>query len=173
MDEAALVARAAAGDQRAFATLMAPYRDRLWAVCLRTTRHRGDAEDALQEALVAVWHGLERFRGDSAFSSWCHRIAVNAALQVIRRRKEAEELPEEWSDEHPQVADFSDGLADRDRVQAALAQVPEAFRVALVLREFGDLSYEEIAAHQGILVDTVKSRISRARAALRKALAEA
>lgn len=169
LPEAELVEAARAGDQRAFERLVRPYRDRLWAVCLRTTRHRADAEDALQECLVATWRNLHRFRGDAAFSTWMHRIAVNAALGVVRRRREESD---DGLDERAAIGDFVEDLAERDRVQAALRLVPEAFRVALVLREYGQFSYEEIAQQQGILVQTVKSRISRARAAMTAALAE-
>lgn len=166
--EGDLIAAARAGDQRAVARLVAPHRDRLWAVCLRTTRNAADAEDALQECLIAVWRNLHRFRGDAALSTWMHRIAANAALAVVRRRREESE---HRFDDHPAPGDFVDELAERDRVETALRQVPEHFRAALVLREYGRLTYEEIAQHQGILVQTVKSRISRARAAVAAVLA--
>lgn len=142
----------------------------MWAVCLRTTRHTADAEDALQECLIALWRNLDKYRGDAAFSTWAYRIATNAALGVIRRRREESE---DGLEERAAEGDFVADLAERDRIQAALRHVPEDFRVALVLREYGQLTYEEIAAHQGILVQTVKSRISRARAAVAGILTDA
>jgi RNA polymerase sigma factor (sigma-70 family) len=166
-DESALVRRACAGDQRAFTDLIAADRAAVWAVCLRTTGNRTDAEDALQDTLLAAWRNMAKFRSDARFSTWLFRIAANAALAVVRRRPEI-------------VTDFDvlalgrdpgDQVADADRVQTALMTLPETFRVALVLRIYGDLSYEDIAVHQGIPVQTVKSRLWRARAMLHELLA--
>lgn len=155
------------GDELAFSILVDPLRHRLWGVCLRITQNHADAEDALQECLVAAWRGLPSFRRQSAFSTWIYRIASNAALAVVRRRKE---FTDEFGDLVDAESDFAGRIAERDRVQQALAEVPEAFRVALVLREYGELSYEEIAQHQQIPVQTVKSRINRARASMRALL---
>ena len=167
LSEAELLAAATGGDLRAFDQLLAVHRDRLWGVCVRTTRNTADAEDALQDCLIAIWQNLAKFRGDSSFSTWIYRIAANAALTVVRKRREIAEIGIEVEDPS---RDFVDAFADRDRVQAALMTVPEDFRVALVLREYGQFTYEEIAEHQGILVATVKTRISRARAAVAAAL---
>lgn len=167
-DQKALLERCAAGDRRAFDQLLGPYRDRLWSVCLRVTANRADAEDALQDCLIAVWRNIGKFRGDSLFSTWLYRIASNAAIAIVRRRREV--AVEEIYDVHDPRLDFDSKVADRDRVQAALRQLPEDFRVALVLREFGDFTYEAIAEHQGILVQTVKSRLNRARTMLKAAL---
>ena len=166
-DNAALINGARAGDRRAFAKLVEPYRDRLWGVCVRITRNHADAEDALQECLIAAWQNLGKFRGESAFSTWMYRIAANAALALIRRRRDLSADGFELEDDG---RDFTDSIADRDLVQAALRTVQPDFRVALVLREYGQLTYEEIAEHQGILVATVKTRINRARTALAAAL---
>ncbi|MDJ0334601.1 sigma-70 family RNA polymerase sigma factor [Salinibacterium sp. G-O1] len=167
--ESGLLADARGGDSRAFDLLLARHRDRLWGVCLRTTRNPADAEDALQDTLIAIWQNLSRFRGDSSFGTWIYRIAANAALTVVRKRRE---IPDDGIEIEDDSRDFVDALADRDRVQFALMSVAEDFRVALVLREYGQFSYEEIAQHQGILVATVKTRISRARAAVAAAMLE-
>lgn len=165
--EVSAIDRARAGDARAFDELLRPHRDRLWGVCLRVTRNHADAEDAVQDCMVAIWRGLPRFRGDSQFSTWIYRIAANAALGVVRRRRD---VPvEEIFDVDPNPG-FEDGVALHDQIQAALRTVPEDFRVALVLREYGGFTYEEIAEHQGIPVQTVKSRLNRARSAVRAAL---
>ncbi|MET0734150.1 MAG: sigma-70 family RNA polymerase sigma factor, partial [Microbacterium sp.] len=156
------------GDRRAFDRLLRPHRDQLWGVCLRVTGRHADAEDAVQECLVAIWRGLPRFRGDSSFTTWAYRIAANAALAVVRRRHDVN--PEVDVADHRRA--FDDVVAERDEIQRALAGVPESFRVALVLREYGGLTYDEIAEHEGIPVQTVKSRINRARAAVRAALVE-
>lgn len=165
--ERALVARARGGDDRAFAELVTKHRSHIWAVCVRITNNGADAEDALQEALTAAWQHLDKFRGDAKFSTWMHRIAANAALSVVRRRRDTVMSEIEIEDNgRDQYREFD----ETDRVQAALRQVPNDFRAALVLREYGGLSYEEIAAHQGIPVATVKTRLNRARTALAVAL---
>ena len=163
--DAALVARAQAGDSIAFAVLAGECRTRVWAICLRLTGNHADAEDALQDALTAAWQHIGSFRQEARFSTWLYRIAANAALGIVRRRRDTP-LDPEAHDYLVVVDDHADGHAERDRVQAALARVPEPFRTALVLREYGGLSYEEIAAHQGVGVQTVKSRLYRARAAM-------
>lgn len=166
-DEGGIVARARSGEQAAFAELVERHRTAAWSVCLRITGNRHDAEDALQDALTAAWLHLDRFRGDSRFGTWLYRIAANASLAVVRRRREVTvgEVP---------VADFERDLAveiaARDQIQAALAGLPAIFREALVLREIADLTYQEIASHQGVPVQTVKSRLNRGRAALAQAL---
>ena len=101
--------------------------------------------------------------GDARFSTWLYRIATNASLAVVRRRRdEPAEVQDHWVVE----SDRTHEVEDRDEVQRLLARVPEHYRAALVLREYGDLSYEEIAVALSIPVQTVKSRLHRARAAL-------
>ncbi|WP_377454566.1 RNA polymerase sigma factor [Rhodococcoides fascians] len=172
-EDAALLTLCREGDTRAFIELVDRHRSHAWAVCLQITGNRHDAEDALQETLLAAWRNLHLFRGDSRFGTWLHRIAANAALAVIRKRKEtvtvgAEEF--ELLDPAPLAADR---VADIDAVRRALAELPEDFRVAIVLREFADMSYTDIATHQGIPIQTVKSRISRARKQLTAQLSPA
>ena len=164
LDESSLVRAAAAGDAQAFARLVEPFRQRTWAVCFRITGHRQDAEDALQDALVAAWRGLAHFRGEAQFGTWLHRIAANAALRVVQRRREEplDEVEDVASDEVP----FATALAERDALQRVLALLPPAFRTALVLREYADMTYADIAEFQGVSIQTVKSRLNRARHAV-------
>lgn len=166
-DDSDLLARARAGDSRAFEDLVMPHRNRLWGVCLRVTGSTQDAEDALQDCLLAAWRNLDRFRGDAAVGTWLYRIAANAAVGVVRRRREVVGEVPDRPDPAPAAEDV---LVLRDEVEAALRLVPLDFRVALVLREYGDLTYDEIAAHQGVGVQTVKSRLNRARSSVRAAL---
>jgi RNA polymerase sigma factor (sigma-70 family) len=168
--EATLIVAARAGDKKAFNTLLAPHRDRLWGVCVRVTSNSADAEDAVQDALIAIWRGLGRFRGDAQFSTWAYRIASNAALAIVRKRRDLP-LADDYEAEDT-TPPFDEQIAVSDEIQAALKRLPEDFRVALVLREYGGLTYEEIAAHQGILSQTVKTRINRARIAVRAVLTE-
>lgn len=169
-DEATLLQRVRDGDERAFMELVGRHRGPVWAVCLRITGNQHDAEDALQEALTAAWQNIARFRGEARFSTWLYRIASNAALAVVRRRPEVSDIEFEMPSGQ---RDLGDRLADTERVQAALLKIPEDFRVALVLRVYGDFTYEDIAVHQGIPVQTVKSRISRARARMEELLTAA
>ena len=168
--EAELLALARQGDRAAFNALVAPYRDRLWAVCLRTTRHRADAEDALQDCLIAVWQNLDRFRGEAGIATWMFRIAANASLAVVRRRREVVPHDDAAFEHESPSRDHAGSVADRDRVQRALRVLPEDFRVALVLREYGDYSYQQIADYQQVSIQTVKSRLNRARTMMAREL---
>ncbi|QMV84694.1 sigma-70 family RNA polymerase sigma factor [Corynebacterium hindlerae] len=170
--EAELLARAQAGDERAFGVLARSASNRMWSVCLSITGNRHDAEDAIQNALTAAWQNLHRFDGKAKFSTWAYRIASNAALQIVRKRRE---IP----DDDAGIDQVAPGSGVDDQVTAgvvirdALSTLPDEFREALVLREYGGLSYQDIADQQGIPTQTVKSRISRARAKLLDALREA
>ena len=171
-EEPELLARAKEGDRRAFDALLRPYRDRLWAVCLRTCGHRADAEDALQDALIAIWQNLPKFRGEASIGTWAFRIASNAALAIIRKRREVT-VDDEFSEavfDRSDERDHAEDHAVRDRVQRALETLSDDFRVALVLREYGDYTYEQIAEYQQVPVQTVRSRLNRARKQLKDAL---
>lgn len=168
-DEVRLLELSRAGDQRAFTELIEPHRTRVWAVCLRTTENQHDAEDALQDTLIAAWRNIAKFKGNSQFSTWLYRIAARAAIDKVRNRRE---FPTEDVRPMEHHRDFAQSVVVGDAVQSALRELPEDFRVALVLREIGDLSYDEIAAHQGIAVATVKTRLYRARRMLREEMSD-
>ena len=167
--EAVLLDAASSGDRRAFTRLMTPHRDRLWGVCYRITSNNADAEDAVQNCMVSIWRSLPRFRGESAFSTWVYRIAANSAIAVVRKRGQevAVEVIFDKPDGRPGIDDTVGTAID---VQAALMAMREDFRVALVLREYGGYTYEEIAEYQKVSVGVVKSRLFRARAKVRSAL---
>ncbi|MEV0946881.1 sigma-70 family RNA polymerase sigma factor [Rhodococcus sp. NPDC049939] len=175
MDDAELILRCRNGDQDAFAELVGRYRNNVWGVCLQITGNQFDAEDALQETLTAAWRNLDKFRGESRFNTWLHRIAANAALTAVRRRHDISSLGAGDDEIELQLEDPAPRVDDRvttvDAVRRALAEVPEDFRVAIVLREFASLTYADIAEHQGVSVQTVKTRIHRARTQLVKLLA--
>lgn len=164
-----LLERARSGDQAAFTTLVEQHRDRLWAICLRITGNQHDAEDAMQDALVAAWRAIGNFRGDAQLSTWLYRIGSNAALARIRKRTDADDIAEHDPMSHLDVAAQ---VVVSDRIAEALAQVPDAYRATFVLRVYGELSYSEIAEAQGIGLQTVRSRISRARSLLSELLAD-
>jgi len=162
-----LVERASAGDRRALELLLDRHADRVHAICRRIVGDPEDTLDATQEALIAVARGITRFDGRAAFTTWLHRIATNAALDELRRRKRRV-LTTSPRDDLPDAgaSTVEQRVAAKLDVDAALAQVPEDFRVAVVLRDLCDLDYPEIAEVLGVPAGTVKSRISRGRQAL-------
>ncbi len=173
-DETDLIARSVAGDLDAYDQLVGVYEDRVYQVAFRVTGNREDAWDAAQEAFLNAFRSLPRFRGASAFSTWLHRIAVNAALDLVRRRPPQPHLPLEsvavsGGDEPDDAATRSDV---QRRITRAIASLPAEQRVVVVLRDLQGLSYEEIAAALRIPAGTVRSRLSRGREALRKHLAD-
>jgi RNA polymerase sigma-70 factor (ECF subfamily) len=166
-----LVARATRGDRRALELLLDRHADRVHAVCRRIVGHPEDALDATQEALIAVARGITRFDGRAAFTTWLHRIATNAALDELRRRKRRPVAADAPFHEHPDTrSSVEDRVGARVDVDAALAQVPEDFRVPVVLRDLCDLDYADIAEVLDLPPGTVRSRISRGRRALAAAL---
>ena len=162
--DVAVVAAAQRGDRPALDRLLRDHQPRLFAVCRRVTGNDADAADACQETLITIVRRLDSFDGRSRFSTWAYRVAVNASLDELRRRKRRPEPQETIADEagpHEQ-----DGSATRLDVDAALRQLPPEFRAAVVLRDLCALDYAEIGDVLGIPPGTVRSRISRGRAAL-------
>ncbi|CAA9264197.1 MAG: RNA polymerase sigma-54 factor RpoN [uncultured Acidimicrobiales bacterium] len=161
------LARAAQdGDRDALEALLARHVDRIHAICRRIAGNDADGADATQEALVAVVRGINRFDGRSRFSTWAHRVATNACLDELRRRKRR---PEPTADDDPlweRRPSAASDLADRVDLDAALGRLPLDFRTAVVLRDVTGLDYAEIAEILQIPVGTVRSRIARGRAAL-------
>lgn len=166
-----------AGDPDAFGLLFRRHRDRLWAVALRTMGDPDDAADGLQDAMVAAYRRAGTFRGDSAVTTWLHRVVVNACLD--RLRSSSLRRTEPWADdlvEHSGRVALRFGLADaadpvdvvladeqRDRVRAALATLPADQRMALVLVDMQGYPVAEVAVMLGCPVGTVKSRCARGR----------
>ena len=166
------MAAAQAGDRAALDTLLRRHHDRLYALCRRVTGNDADGADACQEALIAIVRSLDRFDGRSAFSTWAYRVATNACLDELRRRRRRPEpgLPDDerrWrpGDGRPAGDAFAD-VDTRVAVDAALAGLPPEYRVAVVLRDLCGLAYSEIAEVLDVPIGTVRSRIARGRAAL-------
>jgi RNA polymerase sigma-70 factor (ECF subfamily) len=156
------------GDRGATDILLRRHADRLHAVCRRVMGNDADAADALQEAMIAVVRGLDRFDSRAAFSTWAYRVATNACLDELRRRKRR---PEPVEDEVFDTgvapgADPLDRVGERADIDAALALLAPDFRAAVVLRDLVGLDYAEIAEILGVPPGTVKSRIARGRSAL-------
>lgn len=171
--DAALLRAHVEGDSDAFAEIVHRHRDRLWAVALRTTGDPETAADAVQEALMSAFRRASTFRGDSQVTTWLHRIVINACLDQMRRRrsKPTDPLPDE-QDRSPVLTSESPGAAAteasdrRADVLAALRQIGEDQRAALVLVDMEGYSIEEAAELLGCAPGTVKSRCSRGRANL-------
>jgi RNA polymerase sigma-70 factor (ECF subfamily) len=146
-------------------------------VCRRITCHDADAADAAQDAMIAIVRNLDRFDGRSSFGTWAYRIATNASLDELRRRKRRP-VPTSSDDEEYAYREHADpdsgarveAIGDHLALDAALRTLSDEFRLPVVLRDVADLDYAEIAEVLDIPAGTVKSRIARGRAALAKAL---
>jgi RNA polymerase sigma-70 factor (ECF subfamily) len=172
-DEALLAAHLR-GDPAAFGQLVARHERRIFGLCLRILGNREDAEDATQEAFVAALRKASGFRRAAAFSTWLYRIAVNAATDQARRRGRARLADLDPEDAGLAVApggELGEVVAAAVTVQTALAQVPEEFRVAVVLCDLYRLPYADAAQILEVPVGTVKSRVFRGRVALAERLA--
>ncbi|GAB3148641.1 hypothetical protein GCM10027290_33660 [Micromonospora sonneratiae] len=167
------------GDRDAFAELFRRHRDRLWAVAVRTLPDREEAADALQDALLSAHRAAPRFRGDSAVTTWLHRIVVNACLDRIRRRQAQPTVPLADGSRPADSDRFSTGIEpvapapDHDTalvVRQALAELPLEQRAALVLVDVQGYPVAEVARILGVAEGTVKSRCARGRARLAQIL---
>jgi RNA polymerase sigma-70 factor (ECF subfamily) len=165
-----LVVKAQSGDRDALNRLLREHYDRLYAVCRRLTGNDADAADACQEAMIAIARNITRFDGRARFGTWAYRVAVNASLDELRRRRRRPRADEalvrvrvDAPDSSPELAT---SVADRLALDAAIASLPPDFRAAVVLRDVAGLDYAEIATALEIPPGTVRSRIARGRAAL-------
>ena len=171
--DADLLARHVAGDPDAFGELVRRHRDRLWAVALRTLGDREEAADAVQDALVSAFRGAHSFRGQSAVTTWLHRITVNACLDRVRRaasRRTSPVADEQNFEALMEPHESAEAPTERDELQrelvAALATLPPEQRVALVLVDMQGYPVAEAAAVLDVPTGTVKSRCARGRARL-------
>jgi len=185
-DDRELLARAQAGDMSAFEALVARHEDKVYGLALRMTRSEADAAEITQDTFLSAYQHLAEFRGEAAFGSWVHRIAANNALMRLRRQKVLDIVGEdltgpEFTDrgslaEAPE-SDWSrradDQLLDEElgrAIQVATDALPEGYREVFLLKDVEGLSYEEISEMVGISVPAVKSRLHRARLALRETI---
>jgi RNA polymerase sigma-70 factor, ECF subfamily len=159
------------GDAQAFAVLVRRHRDRLWAVALRTIGDREEAADAVQDALLSAHRNAAKFRGDSAVTTWLHRIVVNACLDRMRRRQAHPTVPlpdgSHSDDGPPSGPEPAAPAPDHDTalvVREALAALPADQRAALVLVDVQGYPVAEAAAILGVAEGTIKSRCARGRA---------
>ena len=173
-----LARRAAGGDEDAFAQLVGLHEKKVYGLALRMCGNPEDAADAAQEAFLAAWKGLPRFRGEAGFSTWLYRLTSNAAIEHLRRvKRQRGEVSLDGGgpgldavDDAPSPQAQAEETELREAVAEGLSMLSEDHRQALLLRELRGLSYEEIASELRVDLGTVKSRISRARGSLRKIL---
>ncbi|WP_307872723.1 RNA polymerase sigma factor SigM [Paractinoplanes ovalisporus] len=166
------------GDKEAFGELVRRHRDRLWAVALRTIGDREEAADAVQDALLSAHRNAARFRGDSAVTTWLHRIVVNACLDRIRKRQAHPTVPlpdGSRSEDRPSGVEPAAPQADHETallVRQALADLPADQRAAIVLVDVQGYPVAEAAEMLDVAVGTIKSRCARGRARMALALGE-
>jgi RNA polymerase sigma-70 factor (ECF subfamily) len=173
-----LIERYLNGDAAAFSALVRRHEKRVYNLCYRMLGREEDARDAAQDAFLTALRKLSSFRGEAQFTTWLHRVTVNACYDVLRKKKREplleapreEDAPEPPGPASPDHADSAVAAVD---VQRALLRVPQEFRAVLVLHDVHDLAYEDIAESLGIPVGTVKSRLHRGRVALAEELGEA
>ena len=185
MTEQELVARARRGDESAFEALVTENEKRIYNLCRRLTGNQEDAAELNQEAFLTAWRGLGRFQGESSFSTWLSRLATNACIDFLRKEKRRQSLSmtvslddeeEARQVELPDERYAPEGALERAEARRVgvegLERLTLEHRQVLVMREIHGLSYAEIGQVLGLEEGTVKSRIARARGALRKVLTE-
>ncbi|MBN2345426.1 MAG: sigma-70 family RNA polymerase sigma factor [Candidatus Aminicenantes bacterium] len=172
-DDRQLIAQAAAGDRQAFAELVRRHQGWVLQLTYRYTRDRQDAEELGQEIFFKAWRSASSFRGESAFSTWLYRLAVNACLnhrQKIKARPVPVSLAGDPEGGEPQTTDVL-VVAEREALlREAMSALPARQRLALALASFEDKSYEEIAEVMDVSVASVESLLFRARRKLAAAL---
>ncbi len=170
-DESALIEACRRGEREAFDRLVVRYQRDIYRLCYRYVNDHEDANDLAQEVFLKAWRAIGRFRGESRFSTWLYRIAVNACLNHrALRRPATEELKDSLAD--PGRGPLSAALSEDEsrRVRQAVARLPEKQRATLILKVYQELSHEEVAAVLGNSVGTVKSNLFHALANLRRLL---
>jgi RNA polymerase sigma-70 factor (ECF subfamily) len=176
LDQADLVAAAREGDRSAFEELVRLTYADTYTLAYRLTGNEEDARDVVQDTYLRAYRGIRRFRGEAQFTTWLYRITANCASTTIQRRARArhDELDDEFMladerpDSDPQI--HAEGQLERDRVSAAVADLPDRLRAVVVLRDVYDLPHEAIASELGITESAAKVRLHRARRKLRERL---
>lgn len=183
--ESKLIKLAKKGNTSAFEKLIVAYEKNIYNICLRMLNNEQEAYDASQEVCMKIWRQIEHFEGNSKFSTWVYRIATNQCLDILRKYKNKKEISiyqtnkdsdDEWvmeiPDEKANLEKHIEEIALQDVLQLALSELKDEYRELIVLRELQEHSYDEIGAILNLSQGTVKSRLSRARGALRKILSQ-
>lgn len=170
-DEADWIAKARRSDAKAFERLYRRHVDKVYGLCLRMTGNVAEAEDCTQEAFIQAWKKMDKFRGDSAFGTWLHRIAVNAVLGRIRKAKSERDRIQVAQERSPAPVVAADDGELRD-LSAAVDRLPEGARHVFVLNAVYGYSHEETASMLDIAAGTSKAQLHRARRLLAQQLKE-
>ena len=181
-----LVARARNKDFAAFEELVDRYEDKIFRLAFRFVRNETEAKEIVQDTFLLVWRKLDTFKGDSQFGSWLYRVATNTALMRLRAQRRhpeisTEELPVDYLDNYGQLPAAGENWAKRpddelqsdelrQRIQKAVDELPDIYRTVFLIRDVEGLSTEETAEVLEISIPTVKTRLHRARLALRDAI---
>ena len=178
---AGLVARAQRGEEGAFEALFNLHKQRVYSLCLRMIKNTAEAEELTQDAFLQVFRKIHTFRGESAFSTWLHRLSVNIVLMRMRKKSvtvtsleessagdEFEEQPKEYGAPDLELT----GSIDRLHLERAIAQLPPGYKQAFVLHDVHGYEHNEIAAMLGSSIGNSKSQLHKARVRLRKLLRE-
>jgi len=173
--ETQLIARAQHGDEEAFAALFELHKRRVYSLCLRMTGNTAEAEDLTQEAFLQLFRKISTFRGESAFSTWLHRLAVNVVLMHLRKKGLQQVSLDEVdsSQDEPVKRDYGDhdrrlmGSIDRIGLSRAIAELPPGYRTVFVLHDVEGYEHNEIAEIMNCSVGNSKSQLHKARMKLR------
>ena len=168
-DERALIKKAQRSDARAFEALYKLHIDRVYGICLRMTGNVSEAEDSAQEAFIQAWNKMDKFRGDSAFSTWLHRIAVNSVLGRIRKSKREQDRMMAVSDSAPPTVAPGETGELRD-LSEAVDRLPAGARNVFVLNAIYGYSHDETGEMLGIAAGTSKAQLHRAKRLLAQQL---
>jgi RNA polymerase sigma-70 factor (ECF subfamily) len=176
--EAQLIARAQRGDEEAFAALFEAHKRRVYSLCLRMTGNTAEAEDLTQEAFLQLFRKISTFRGESAFSTWLHRLAVNVVLMHLRKKGLQQISLDEvdTSQDEPVKRDYGSddqrliGSVDRIGLQKAIGDLPPGYRAVFVLHDVEGYEHNEIAEIMKCSVGNSKSQLHKARMKLRDRL---
>jgi len=161
------------GEREAFDSLVERYQRDVYRICYRYVNNHHDASDLAQDVFLKAYRAIGRFRGDSAFSTWLYRIAVNTCLNFRAARKlPAEELSEHLADGGRPVVEKIEEDERSVKVREAVARLPEKQRATLILKVYQDLTHEEVARILGSSVGTVKANLFHALVNLRKVLGQ-
>ena len=171
MNEAQIIRKACQGDPQAVRTLYERYAPRVFAVVRRIAGDDELAQDYAQEAWIRAFRALPTFRGDARFSTWLHRIAVNAALQAARKATTRNRRRSDMPDEIPVTPLRRDALLE-ERLEDAMDRLPEGMRQVLILHDVEGYTHEEIGEALGVATGTSKSQLSKARAKMREMLSD-
>jgi RNA polymerase sigma-70 factor (ECF subfamily) len=179
MSESEAITRSAAGDPSAFEALYGMHKRRVYSLCLRMVNNVGEAEDMAQEVFMQLFRKISTFRGESAFSTWLHRLAVNVVLMHLRKKGlneiSLDEEPDDDNQDLPRREYGEDdlnlvGTVDRATLEKVIGELPRGYRTIFVLHDVEGYEHNEIANLMGCSIGNSKSQLHKARLKLRESL---